>query len=84
MACRKGGLMKVATCSAPITVGHLMGAVLVLRSLRLHLKVLKLVPFSLREHALQGFRLCSLKACSSFGQMRMAGKEHMLRSLPGD
>ncbi|KAE8037559.1 hypothetical protein FH972_010140 [Carpinus fangiana] len=49
---RKGGLMKAATCSVHTMVGHLMGADLVLGSLRLHLKVLKLVLFSLRELAL--------------------------------
>lgn len=29
MVCRKGGLMKAATCSVPIMVGHLMAADLV-------------------------------------------------------
>lgn len=84
MVFRKGGLTKAETCSAHTTAGHLMGADLVLGSLRLHLKVLKLVLLSLQELALQGFLLCSLKACSLFGRMRMAGKEHVPPSLPGD
>lgn len=74
--------MKLATCSVLTMVGHLMDVDLVLRFLRLHLKVLKLVLFGLREHALPGFPQYSLKVCSLFGRMRMAGKELVLSSLP--
>lgn len=74
--------MKVATCSVLTMVGHLMDVDLVLRFLRLHLKVLKLVLFGLREHVLPGFPQCNLKVCSLFGRMRMAGKKLMLPSLP--
>ena len=81
MVCRKGGLMKAATCSVLTMVGHLMGVDLALKFLRLHLKVLKLVLFNLRE-VQPGFPRCSLKVCSLFGQMRMAGKELVLPSLP--
>lgn len=79
---RKGGSMKMETCSVRTMDGPLMDVDLVLRSLRLHLKVLKLVPLNLPEHVLPGFPPWSLKVCYSFGQMKMVGKELMPPSLP--
>lgn len=80
--CRKDGLMKGETCSVHTMDGHLMDVDHVLRFRRLHLKVLRLVPFGLQEHVLQGFLHWCLKAYSLFGQMRMDGKELMPLSLP--
>lgn len=79
---RKGGLMKVETYSVRTMDGPLMGVDLASRSRRLPRKVQKLVLSSLREHVLRGSPHWSPKACSSFGRMRMVGKEQTPPSLP--
>ena len=74
--------MKMGTCSVHIMGGLLMDVDLALGFLRLHLKVLKLVHFSLQEHVLLGFLQWCLKACFLFGLMRMVRKEQVPPSPP--
>lgn len=74
--------MKMETCSVRTMDGRLIDVGLVLRSLRLHRKVLKLVLFDLPERVLLGSPLWYPKVCYLFGQMKMGGKELTQPSLP--
>lgn len=67
--------MKMDICNVHTTAGLLMGVDLVLRFLRQLLKALNHVHCGLLEHVPLGFLLWFLRVCSSFGLMRMVGKE---------
>lgn len=69
--------MKMGICSVHTMDGLLTGVDLALAFPKQHLKVLKLVQFSLPERVLRGFLQWCLKVCYSFGQMSMVRKEPM-------